>query len=106
MTEPDYGYWHTPYGSERELMEPGKVPYLHQRVIIDLQLDGAAHEVDINPTAVRSATLDDGGEALEFTVTASTQIPGQSLNVRIGRIWITVPPGANAVPEVVNVAPA
>jgi hypothetical protein len=106
MTEPGYGYWHTPYDSERELMEPGKVPYLHQRVIIDLQLDGAAHEVDIYPTAVRSAALDDGGEALEFTVNASTQVAGQSRNLRIGRIWITIPPGANAVPEVVKVAPA
>ncbi|MFG2123381.1 hypothetical protein [Streptomyces sp. NPDC048710] len=86
-------------------MEPGKILYLHQRVILDLQLDGAAHEVDIDPTAVRSATLDDGGEALAFTVNASTQVAGHSRNIRVGRIWITIPPGANAVPEVVNVAP-
>lgn len=103
MTE--YGYWHSPWDFERELMEPGKVPYLHQQVIVDLQLGGAAHEVDIHPTAVRSAVLDDGGTALEFTVNASTHVAGQGLNLRIARIWITVPPGANAVPTVVKVVP-
>ncbi|WP_353942627.1 hypothetical protein ABII15_13880 [Streptomyces sp. HUAS MG91] len=105
MTEPNYGYWHTPWDFEREFMELGKVPYLHQRVIIDLQLDGAAQEVEIHPTSVRSARLDGGGEIMEFTVNATTQVPGQYPNVRVGRIWIKIPPGAHAVPEVVKVIP-
>ncbi|MFE5330488.1 hypothetical protein ACFRCG_29290 [Embleya sp. NPDC056575] len=105
MTEPDYGFWHTPYDSERAFMEPGRVPYLHQQVIIEMQLDGTAREVDIHPTSVRRAALDDGGEILEFTVNASTQVAGQARNVRVGRIWITVPPGANAVPKIVKITP-